>query len=59
MRQTSIFLMRLQPQELRMVSCKNVRNRDLFFLTNPEIKLQHMTCLVLGDDHSKPWVSNK
>jgi hypothetical protein len=43
-------------QALQLVSCRNVRNRDLFVLANNEL---HLTSLVLGDDTNKPWVTNR
>lgn len=51
-------LIRLFPklQALQLVSCRNVRNRDLFVLANNEL---HLTSLVLGDDTNKPWVTNR
>jgi hypothetical protein len=41
---------------LRLVQCRNVRNRDLFSLAHSSIQLQALT---IGDDTNKPWVTNK
>lgn len=38
------------------MSCRNVRNRDLYVLANNNL---HLTSLVLGDDTNKPWVTNR
>jgi hypothetical protein len=43
-------------QHLQLVSCRNVRNRDLYVLANNDLRL---TRLVLGDDTNKPWVTNR
>lgn len=43
-------------QHLQLVSCRNVRNRDLYVLANNDL---HLTSLVLGDDTNKPWVTNR
>jgi hypothetical protein len=41
---------------LELVSCRNVRNRDLYMLGRAGMQL---TQLVLGDDSNKPWVTNR
>lgn len=46
----------LQLQHLQLVSCRNVRNRDLYVLAQSNM---HLTSLVLGDDTNKPWVTNR
>ena len=43
-------------QSLQLVSCRNVRNRDLYVLAQSGM---HLTSLVLGDDTNKPWVTNR
>lgn len=43
-------------QHLQLVSCRNVRNRDLYVLAQSNM---HLTSLVLGDDTNKPWVTNR
>lgn len=43
-------------QSLQLVSCRNVRNRDLYVLAQSDM---HLTSLVLGDDTNKPWVTNR
>lgn len=43
-------------QDLQLVACRNVRNRDLYVLANNNL---HLTSLVLGDDTNKPWVTNR
>jgi hypothetical protein len=42
-------------KELHLMSCRNVRNRDLHLLSAGTLKLHTLT---LGDDAHRPWVSN-
>lgn len=57
---TMLLPARFYMQHLRLVSCRNVRNRDLFALANaPPAEKLHLTALALGDNTNKPWLTNR
>jgi hypothetical protein len=41
---------------LQLINCPNVRNRDLFILSQGKLPLEVLT---IGDESNKPWVTNR